>query len=158
MKSLTAKCSIFRLIKCGEGVAAVEYALFLPVLVTLLAGIVDYGMYIHSQMTLQELARAAAEYVVQGGDPADLQANVFDGSTVAGAAAAEGRTVTYDDKTECECAQRVSVACNGSCGSGDYVRTFYTVTVSSRFTPILPYPGLGDGVDLEGYASLQYRE
>lgn len=154
------KRSFLRFRRCEEGMAAVEYALFLPVLVTLLAGILDYGMYIHGQMTMQELARAAAEYVVQGGNPDEdvIDANVFEGSTVRDAAVAEGRVVTYDPKIECECEGRVEVECNGSCGSGDYVRTFYTVTLTSTYTPIFPWPGIGSSVDISGYASLQFRE
>lgn len=155
------KRSFLRFGKCEEGMAAVEFAFFLPILVTLLACILDYGMFIHGQMTLQELSRAAAEYVVQGGNPDDLEANVFAGSTVRDAAAADdGREVDYttNTKLECECEGRVPVECNGSCGTGDYVRTFYTVTISSTYTPIFPWPGLDDGVNLEGYSSLQFRE
>lgn len=43
-----------------RGAEAVEFALTLPILVILVAGIFDYGWYFHQQLSLQSATRQAA--------------------------------------------------------------------------------------------------
>jgi Flp pilus assembly protein TadG len=58
----------------GErGAAAVEFALVLPVILVLLLGIIDLGMYFYSDLQLQQTARDAARYLSLG-DEAGAQA------------------------------------------------------------------------------------
>ncbi|MCB1556674.1 MAG: pilus assembly protein [Alphaproteobacteria bacterium] len=56
------------LLRNREGVAATEFALIAPVFALFLAGVFDYGMYINTNMRMENTARSAAEYVIQGGD------------------------------------------------------------------------------------------
>jgi Flp pilus assembly protein TadG len=144
-------------IKADDGLAAVEYALFVPILSLTFMAMVDYGMFLHHKMMMQELSRAAVEYIVQGGNEADIEANVFENSAVYTAATADGREVeTYTDRT-CECRDLVQTECTASCGIDDFLRTFYAVTVRSTYTPILPYPGLPESLEVIGYTTVEYN-
>ena len=147
----------YRYLHADDAVAAVEYALFVPILTLLVVAMADYGLYLHHRMMMQELSRAAVEYISQGGKEDDIEANVFENSPVYLAATADGRTVeTYTDKS-CECRDLVTTTCTSSCGTGDYLRTFYSVTVFSTYTTILPYPGLPDSVNITGYTTMEYN-
>ena len=46
-----------------RGAAAVEFALLLPVLVILLLGIIDFGLYYYNNLQLTHAARDAARYL-----------------------------------------------------------------------------------------------
>ena len=56
-------------IKDKSGVAATEFALIAPVFLLLLIGVIDYGVYMNNVMHLENTARSAAQYVVQGATP-----------------------------------------------------------------------------------------
>jgi Flp pilus assembly protein TadG len=56
--------------RCRErGAAAVEFALVLPLLLLLVGGIVDYGRYFSTQVTLANAAREGARGAVVLADP-----------------------------------------------------------------------------------------
>lgn len=60
-----------RFLKSERGQAMVEFALVLPVLLTLLCGIIDFGWIYYNQITLNNAAREGARYAVIHYDPAD---------------------------------------------------------------------------------------
>ena len=66
MKPILAPLSSF--VQCQRGVAAVEFALIAPILLILLIGVFDFGMFINTQMRLENLSRSIAEYIIQGGE------------------------------------------------------------------------------------------
>lgn len=68
------------------GAAAVEMALVLPMLVLLLAGIMDYGLLLNDQMAMRQGVGAAVRQGVVG------QAGSSDSCPIAGAAAANAQT------------------------------------------------------------------
>jgi Flp pilus assembly protein TadG len=49
-----------------EGAAAVEFALVLPLLLVLLLGIIDFGLYYYNNLQLTHAARDAARYLSVG--------------------------------------------------------------------------------------------
>ena len=144
--------------QCEKGVAAVEFALLVPVLVIILMGVVDYGTFMNQKMKLQDLSRTAVQYVVQGGSASDVMANIVETSDFYTAAGADGQTVNVDMAQECECAGGTSVSCSGTCSAvGDYMRYFYSARLDSTYTPIFVYPGLPTSIRLEGYSRMQYN-
>ena len=60
-----------------RGAAAVELAILLPVLVTLLFGIVSAGRYYNTRNTLTHATREGARTLALGGTAADAQARVI---------------------------------------------------------------------------------
>jgi len=145
-----------RFFRCERGIAAIEFAMIVPMLTMILIGVVDYGMFINQKMKLQDLARTATQYVVQGGSDTNVMADVFQTSDFYNAAAAEGQVITVTTETLCECANGASVSCSGICtGSGNYVRHFYSATVSSTYKPIFIYPGIAGSLNITGYSRMQ---
>lgn len=49
-----------------DGAAAVEFALLLPVLLIILLGIIDFGLYFYNDLQLTHAARDAARYLSVG--------------------------------------------------------------------------------------------
>ena len=60
-----------RLFRSEKGQAMVEFALILPLLLTLLCGIIDFGWMYYNQITLNNAAREGARYAVIHYDPAE---------------------------------------------------------------------------------------
>jgi Flp pilus assembly protein TadG len=142
--------------RCERGIAAIEFALIVPMLIMILIGVVDYGMFINQKMKLQDLARTATQYVVQGGSDANVMADIIQTSDFYKAAAAKGQVITVATETLCECANAVAVSCTGTCtGSGNYVRHFYSATLSGTYKPLFVYPGIGSDLKLTGYSRMQ---
>ena len=63
----------FKIFSRCEGVAAVEFALCLPVLVLLLAGLCDFGWYYYCQHSVTNASRAGARYGVQANYPLGIR-------------------------------------------------------------------------------------
>lgn len=140
--------------QCDKGVAAIEFAMIVPVLSLLLIGIVDYGMFINKKMQLQDLSRTATQYVVQGGSDEDVIENIIATSNFYTNAQAVGQTINVTTEQVCECTDGNSVSCSSTCNSEDYMRNYYIVTLGSTYEPILP--GF-DRVTLQGYSRIQYN-
>jgi Flp pilus assembly protein TadG len=147
----------YRYMKSDDGASAVEFGIFMPIIAMLVVAMADFGFYLHHKMMMQELSRAAVEYIVQGGNESDIEANVFANSRVYQAAEASGREVETFTERSCECRNLVPVSCTSSCGTGDYLRTFYSVEVRSTYTPIVPYPGLPESVEIMGTSTMEYN-
>jgi Flp pilus assembly protein TadG len=147
-----------RLWRDTRGVAAVEFAMILPILCLMLIGCVDFGNFLNEKMQLDGLARACAQYVVQGGNPNNVQANVITNSTLNTSITAAGRTITYTGAQVCTCASGTTVNCtSGSCPAGDYVRTFFEVTLTTTFPTIFPWTGFPNTLSETGFAQMQYQ-
>ena len=138
----------------SEGVAAVEFALIAPALILILVGIFDFGTYMNSVFRLENTARAAAEYVVQGGEPEDIETYVIANSNLS---ADERQSAEVTTTYVCECQGGEVVDCDsGSCSAeNDYVRRFLEVGVAMTYSPTFNWPGLPDSMDLGGAVRLQ---
>lgn len=126
-----------------SGASAVEFALVSPILIFMLVVTIDAGFYIKERMQLQNAAQAAAEYVAQAQDDANVQ-------TVADEVyAGDFATVTLTSEFSCECSDGVAQQCPVSCGSEDYQRRFVTVTAARDYEPLFPYPLVSQSLDLQ---------
>ncbi len=146
------------LIRNEAGVAAVEFALIAPMLLLLLAGVADFGMFLNTNMKLQELSHRAAEYVVQGGLATDVTANILQNDSLYYVTDANQSSIKYTGATACECSNGAYVDCAGTCTGNDYVRSYFSATLTAVYTPIMPWPGITSGITLTGYSRLQYSQ
>ena len=138
-----------------RGVAATEFALIAPVLVFLLLGVCDYCLYMNTVIRLQTTARSGAQYILNGGDPANLVEDVVIPSDL-GVTAANAGSVLVRNDVVCRCNSGQEIDCNTTCGAGDYQRHFIEVEMTINYNaPFLPYVGLNQTMPLQGYVTLQ---
>src|SRR3954467_9483667 len=109
-------------IKDVHGVAAVELALVSSVLVFLLTGLLDFGMVVYNNMSLESAARAAVQYAVKNPTDAAGIKQVVQQST-----AVDPSTVTVTNAMTCQCPDGTSVSCSGSCGAGKLMLIYVSV-------------------------------
>lgn len=136
-----------------DGNVAVEFAFVAPLLILVIIGIVDFGMYINQKMQLENMARSAAEYVVKGGDENAIQVEVL----ASGMAAEDIEEVDAQAENTCECSDGEEISCSATCSDGGYKRQFFTYSLTRTFTPAFPYPGIPDQITMTGNARMQVQ-
>ena len=117
-----------------RGAAAVEFALVLPILLVILLGILDFGLYYYNDLQLTHAARDAARYVSVG--------NVGDAN-----AAIDGASATLVSTTITS-----RLVNPGSTGNEA------TVTLTATYTLLTPLPrliGIGPTVDIDASATMR---
>jgi hypothetical protein len=138
-----------------EGLAAVEFAIIAPVLLMFLVGVVDFGLYINDRMRLESLARASAEYVVKGGSEDAVMQDVVYGA--GGVNAEESEEWEMSGQSICSCGDGEEVVCGSSCPDNGYQRRYYTFSITRNYTPLFPYPGIPEVIEMTGDARLQIQ-
>lgn len=151
MTMMTSLPSLF--LKSDSGAAAVEFAMTAPLLILLMVGIFDMGSYIRDRMRLEQISRAAVDYVMQGGQDENIKQDVVSYYDQAGTDAG-----LYDVSSErvCTCSDGVAQSCSAvSCGSGDYSRQYVEVTINRTYTTLFDYPGIPHSINLAGSARMR---
>jgi Flp pilus assembly protein TadG len=121
-----------RRLRATDGNVAVEYALFLPVLMILLAGIVDLGLALHTRSRLEIAAQAGLEFARY--DRSDLAAVR---SAVNNATGVDPTTLTVSVTDFCACADGLTIACSDDCADGTFPGTFVRVVVDTEYQGLL---------------------
>lgn len=124
----------------NEATSAVEFALIAPVILILLIGTMEFGMYIHEKMLLQNTASTVANYIYEMQD--DENALEVANETYTGRDA----SLTLTTEFSCQCSDGIAAECPIDCGESDVERRFVSVSLSGAFTPIFPYPGLPENI------------
>ena len=122
-----------RLVGVGEsGAALLEFALVLPILLILLLGLIDFGLYFYNDLQLTHVARDAARY-----------ASV----NQAGAAnnAIDNATLVSTDIT----ARNVDVASSGGEASVTLTATYHVIT------PLPNFIGIGSSLTINATAKMR---
>ncbi len=132
------------------GIAAIEFAIIVPLLILMLVGVIDLGLGMYRNMQVQESAQAGAQYAVVKGCTASDISNAVTSATsyssiaaspgpveFCGCATATGLTNITNQNTTC------SSACSGStCSNGYTAGTYVTVSASATYYPSLIYSSL----------------
>jgi len=121
-----------------SGTALIEFALTAPLLLTLLAAVLNYGMFLRIATCLADAARAGAQYgsqsAINAQDLAGMQTRAINAEpTISGMSAAASRF--------CQCPGGASVSCSGSCAGGA-IETYVKVTVTADYPAFFRYSGL----------------
>lgn len=143
---------VVRLWEAQNGNFVVEFALFLPVLVAMMAIGFDFGMAIYDSMSLKEAARAGVQYAIK--NPADTAGLT---QVVADASGIDAANLTVTSTEFCQCANGASVACGTSCADGSATETYMTVLAQEPYATLLPYPLSLAPLSLHGTATLRIR-
>jgi Flp pilus assembly pilin Flp len=142
-----------RILRKEEGAAAVEFALVSPFIIFLIVGMMDFAFYINQRMALESLARAAAEYVVKGGDIDLVDEDVLQRSRLTQENEDE-EPLEVSGEVACECGGGEAVTCGEACPNG-YQRRFYSISLSKTYSTMFKYPGLPQTMVLTGNTRLQ---
>ena len=134
-----------------RGSALVELALAAPLLLLLLAGVLDYGRALCKATAVSNAARIGAQYgsssPSKAGDAAGIQA-----AAINSAPSFSGLTVT--SLQSCQCPGGSSVSCAGSCGAAKMM-TYVQVTVTANSSAIFSYAGLPFTGNVAGQATMR---
>ncbi len=118
-----------------SGVAAVEFAIIVPVLLALTMGVIDFGMYIGTRIELEQALRAGGQYALK--DPTDTTTIT---NAIQGATDLASVSVTIGGLS-CECTGGVSAVCKGEsnysvCADDSAPATYMTLSGSTIYDPI----------------------
>ncbi|KRQ86266.1 TadE-like protein [Caloramator mitchellensis] len=56
----------------NKGQALVEFAIILPILIFIIAGIIEFGMMLNSYLTIQNASREGARYGIMGANDSEI--------------------------------------------------------------------------------------
>ena len=140
--------------RATAGVAAVEFALSMTLLMALLMPVIDLGMAFYQKMQVEAAAQVGAQYAaVHGWDSTAIQ-NAITTATALQVTAAPAPT------TSCGCPTGTAVtpaSCATYCPNGQLVGTYVTASAQSTYTPIVPYSLLGSSVTLQAAATVRIQ-
>jgi Flp pilus assembly protein TadG len=131
----------------------VEFALAAPLLLLLLAGVLDYSLALRTAIAVSDAARAGAHYgslnQANAGDTAGIQ-------TAARNAVPNLTGMTVTTARTCKCANGSAVSCTGSCGGGA-ISVFTEVTTQTTASNAFSYPGLSFSGAISAKAVMRAR-
>ena len=121
------------ILRDNTGSVAVSTALVAPVLILMIAGVVDLGRATYDATSLAGAVRAGAQYALRApNDNARIKQVVEAASTLSSS------SVTVTTAQFCECPDGSSSPCTASiCGSA-VMRKFVTVSATRPFSKIMP--------------------
>jgi Flp pilus assembly protein TadG len=159
-----------------RGAAAVEMAIICPILIAVLAGVVDFGLMLYQQTVVVTAADAGALYaIVNGYNQANIEnavQNSYDNvsfsavsaspapSEFCGCALASSPWVNQLSSSSCTlpCATTCPKSCSGNTLPAS---TYVTVNAQSKYKPIIPWTALpwsyvmGPGVTLKATSTVE---
>jgi Flp pilus assembly protein TadG len=120
---------------CSGSVAS-EFALILPVTALMLTGLIEFGMAVNDGTSLENGARAGAQFALnQGLDSPGILAVVANASNLD----PETLTVTSREFWECSGSWGVEVSSSTNCGTNVPLAKFIEVRVVHQYAAIFPY-------------------
>jgi Flp pilus assembly protein TadG len=146
---------MFGVLHSRRGSAAIEFAIIAPLLLIMLAGLVELGFAAREAMLVQDAAEVGAGYAVKNGwDSAGIS------SAVVNATGATGVTASPAPVQFCGCpvASGIStVLCTAKCPDTTSPGTYVRVSASVAHTAILSNLGLPIPATLTGRATVRLQ-
>jgi len=151
-----------KLVRCENGTGLVEFAIVLPLLVTLVIGIIETGRFAAFSVRVSNAARAGAQFAQSQG-----QRTAYDTADIASAACADaGFTCSSSARSNVMVVTATTIctfsdgSSDPSCdlpaeGSGLQRLTYEQVTASATFTPLLNYPLFPNSVPISATTTMQ---
>lgn len=145
MKALLCWCRF-----AGRGVAAVEFAIALPILLLFLGGVTDFGIVYYRLSCLSAAVAAGAQYasLTDQRSSTVTAANIQTVMTDAAAQSMAGASVTptASDPALCYCitgsspsSTLTATTCGNTCTSGGTAGKYVQLTLTHNYTPLLPF-------------------
>lgn len=149
------KISLSGAINDIRGVAAIEFAIIVPMLVMMVVCTVDLGMGIYRNMQVQNAAQAGARYAMTHSFDATLISNA-----VSSATGIQGIVASPPPSQYCGCATSAGIStivCGSVCPAGAVYGTYVNVSAQGGYTTILPYPLIANNFSLAAQASVRVQ-
>lgn len=128
-----------------QGVSAVELALILPFVLSLLLIMADLGFAVHQRMTMSHILRLGAESAMRGDDANEI-ADTLEAAVDNHATARMAALDVAAPREECRCPEtgETDVDCTTTCAAGVAPDRYY------QFSASLPYRSLllGERLDI----------
>jgi len=121
-----------------RAIATVEFALVAPLLLLLLAGVLDFAMLLRTATCAAFAARAGVEY----GSTSSTASSNYTGMQTAALHAAPGVAgMTATATRSCQCSGGSAISCSGSCTGGKML-IYVEVTTQVTAPTVFHYSGL----------------
>jgi Flp pilus assembly protein TadG len=144
-----------RALSDSRGVAAIEFAIIIPMLIMMVVCTADLGMGIYRTMQVQNAAQAGARYAMT---------NSFDAtsisSAVTNATSFPGVVASPAPAQYCGCATNAgitAIACGATCAVGAVYGTYVKVSAQGTYATIVPYPLIASSFTLAAQASVRVQ-
>ncbi|MBZ5618191.1 MAG: pilus assembly protein [Acidobacteriia bacterium] len=132
---------------------AVEFALVAPLILLLLAGVLDFGALVRTAICVADAARAGAQY---GSLSLANSSNTTGIQTAAVNAAPDIAGMTATAVKSCQCPGGASVSCSGTCTGGKML-VYVQVTARATCNPMFSYSGLPFSGAVSSKASMRVQ-
>lgn len=146
--SVAGRSTRLRLFDDSRGLAGVELALLLPILVLLLGGVIDLSRFATQRMQVTAAAQAGADHVLRKGWDATGVANSISAST--------SLSVTADPAPHivngCLSGSQIVETASDTCSGGGLSSRYVVSSARATFTPLMPWPTIVLPGVLEGAA------
>ena len=114
----------------------------------------QFGMAVYQQMQVQDAAQAGAQYAMaHGWNSSSIQSAVMSATALSvSASPAPSKT--------CGCPDGSSVSaatCGSTCSDGQKAGTYVTVGAQATYTPLFPYPTMGNSVTLSAQTTARIQ-
>ncbi len=133
------------LLDADDGSAVMEFSIAAPVLAIIFVPLIDVGMAVYQQMQVQDAAQAGAQYAMRHG----WNSSAIQSAVTSATALSVNATPAPSKSCGCPDSSSVSAAtCGSTCSDGQTAGTYVTVGAQVTYTPLLPYPTMGNSITL----------
>ena len=115
-----------------------EFALVAPVIVLLLAGLIDGSRLIVANMEVKAAAQAGADFARING----FNAQAIEGAVASGTSLAVNATPAPSLETACVSGLTITQTVQTICPNGGVTGAYVTVSAQAPFTTLMPWPGV----------------
>jgi Flp pilus assembly protein TadG len=145
MRSLANRLRLFsplggfvqQAIRDTKGVAAIEFAIMIPLLSLMVVSVTDIGLAVYRKMQVENAAQAGAQYAIARGFDTNGVSQAVTSATNSTAITASPSPVTF-----CGCPTNSgisTVSCGSNCFGGGLAGTYATVTAQATYYTLINY-------------------
>lgn len=139
--------------RSNSGLAAVEFAMIVPILAFMFVAIADLGIGIYTDMQVSNAAQYGTEYaLIHGYDADKIQNAIRNASNLSGLAVSPSQFCGCPDS-----GRVVKTSCSANCNDGASAGTYAEISVSDNYATMIPYPGLPSVFALSAHSTARLQ-
>ena len=153
---MKTRMNLAGLIANQKGISLIETALLIPVMLLMCCGAMDFARIVNAGITVANSARAGVQFgALTPGNSGNTAGMVQAAQSDAADLGVSNVTVTARNFCECTSGSGevdCSTTCSGATPSG-----YVSVTAAYTFTPLVPYPGIPQGIVVTRTANMRVQ-